>query len=146
MDHYDIMEQIGRGAFGAAILVHHRQEKKKYQSVSWVFFFSLLVIKLVTLGVLSFYFKINGFSFVSGNVRYVLKKIRLARQTERCRRAAHQEVLFFFFNVHESWHWYYFSAVSFLWEKIWWIISILGFFINLIGWMQLLMKWFVWNS
>lgn len=29
-DQYDIMEQIGRGAFGAAILVHHKLERKMY--------------------------------------------------------------------------------------------------------------------
>lgn len=34
MDQYEIMEQIGRGAFGAAILVNHKLEKQKYALVS----------------------------------------------------------------------------------------------------------------
>ena len=49
MDHYEIMEQIGRGAFGAAILAHHKSEKKKYFLFSNFSLYEFLVMCILFL-------------------------------------------------------------------------------------------------
>jgi hypothetical protein len=85
MDQYEVLEQIGKGAFGSALLVRHKVEKKKWGSLAPPFH------------LLTFWGRMVLFSHSDGmelcfSCRYVLKKIRLARQTDRTRRSAHQEV------------------------------------------------------
>ncbi|KAJ9543764.1 hypothetical protein OSB04_023471 [Centaurea solstitialis] len=66
MEDYEVIEQIGRGAFGAAFLVLHKIEKKSI--------FRVLNASLI-------------WEFL-----YVMKKIRLNKQTEKFKRTAHQEM------------------------------------------------------
>ncbi|RVW46986.1 Serine/threonine-protein kinase Nek6 [Vitis vinifera] len=63
MEDYEVIEQIGRGAFGSAFLVLNKTEKRSKM--------------------------INTLPCLS---RYVLKKIRVAKQTEKFKRTAHQEM------------------------------------------------------
>jgi len=85
MERYEVLEQIGKGSFGSALLVRHKQERKKYSILSHSFIlcfcFSLVASLVIPFAL-----------FIFTIYRYVLKKIRLARQSDRARRSAHQEV------------------------------------------------------
>lgn len=92
MENYEILEQIGKGAFGSALLVRHKVENRKWGNPH----------RFIICCVLYLYFIIftpllqSGLTLpTSGCCRYVLKRIRLARQTNRTRRSAHQEVALF---------------------------------------------------
>ncbi|KAJ6934636.1 serine/threonine-protein kinase Nek6-like [Populus alba x Populus x berolinensis] len=69
MDDYGVIEQIGRGTFGAAFLVLHKFENKSFS------------VKTEELDVT-----------VDALRGYVLKKIRLAKQTEKFKQTAYQEM------------------------------------------------------
>ncbi|CAB86429.1 putative protein [Arabidopsis thaliana] len=85
MERYEVLEQIGKGSFGSALLVRHKQERKKYSILSHSFIlcfcFSLVASLVIPFAL-----------FIFTIYRYVLKKIRLARQSDRARRSAHQEM------------------------------------------------------
>lgn len=90
MEQYEVLEQIGKGAFGSALLVRHKHEKKKWEWIP-----VCLITSYCLNGIMWFMFSwwTNPFVLLFfGILRYVLKKIRLARQTDRSRRSAHQEV------------------------------------------------------
>ncbi|KAG6537573.1 hypothetical protein ZIOFF_002667 [Zingiber officinale] len=97
MEQYEVLEQIGKGAFGSALLVKHKMELiSKVRSPFIVDYKDSWVEKAIilyhiheytqSLSVLKKLFRIS-----SQLKRYVLKKIRLAKQTDRCRKSAYQE-------------------------------------------------------
>lgn len=76
MEQYEVVEQIGRGAYGSAYLVHHKAERKRYLAA----FFPVVSCSIPDL------------SPCGRRRRYVMKKIRLSKQNDKFQRTAYQEV------------------------------------------------------